>query len=337
MMTFTIDQIAEMVRGTVAGDGSEVISQFDKIEEGKKGSISFLANPKYESFLYQSEATAIIVDKKLQLKEKPKANLILVDDPYLAFTTLLQRYQSFKKQQLAGVSPQSFVGLEVGLGEGVYLGAYAHIGDFSQIGARTQIHPQVSIGSNVKIGANCILHPGVRVYDDCVIGDDCILHANAVVGSDGFGFAPNPDGTYTDIPQLGNVVLGNKVSIGANSTIDRATMGSTIIEDGVKIDNLVQIAHNVHIGKHTVIAAQAGISGSAKIGEYCMIGGQVGIAGHITVADRTIVTGQSGITKTVKEGGQILGGTPAMPHTEYLKLQALVRKLPLLFDRNQKD
>jgi UDP-3-O-[3-hydroxymyristoyl] glucosamine N-acyltransferase len=332
-MKFTVDQIAQLIQGTVDGDGSASITAFNKIEEGQAGSISFLANPKYESYLYQSKATAIIVANDLILKEKPLATLIKVKDPYSAFTVLLQKYQEFTSVKEIGIQQPSFISESAKIGSDLYLGPFSSIGSHTSIGNNNFIAAHVTIGNKVSIGHNCVFYPGVVIYNDTVIGNNCTLHANAVIGSDGFGFAPQADGTFTTIPQLGNVVLEDGVSVGANSTIDRATMGSTLIKSGVKIDNLVQIAHNVEVGANTAIAAQTGVSGSTKIGQNCLIGGQVGVAGHITIADKTIVTAQSGVTKTVRKEGQILGGTPASPNSEYLKRNALLRQLPDLLKR----
>lgn len=336
-MKFTVDQIAQLISGTVEGNGSEFIHKFDKIEEGEKGSISFLANPKYENFLYDSNATAVIVSNKLKLKTTPKTTLILVDDPYLAFTLLLKQYEAMLKTLKKGIESPSYQEQNVVIGENVYIGAFSSIGENSVIGNNTQINRNVNIGKNVKIGSNCIIHSGVSIYEGVVIKNNCTIHSNAVIGSDGFGFAPNPDGTYTDIPQLGNVILENNVSIGANSTVDRATMGSTIIGEGSKIDNLVQIGHNVIIGSNTVIAAQTGISGSTKIGNNCRIGGQVGISGHLTVANNTTIAGKSGLTKSVKKENQILSGFPARPNQEFLKQQAILRNLPELIKNNSSN
>jgi len=332
-MKFTVDQIAQLIQGTVDGDGSASITAFNKIEDGQEGSISFLANPKYESFLYLSKATAIIIATDLILKEKPLATLIKVKDPYSAFTILLQKYQEFTSIKEVGIQQPSFIASTAKTGLDLYLGPFSSIGSESCIGNNTYISAHVTIGNKVSIGNNCVIYPGVVIYNDTIIGDNCMLHANAVIGSDGFGFAPQADGTFTTIPQLGNVVLEDGVSVGANSTIDRATMGSTLIKKGVKIDNLVQIAHNVEIGANTAIAAQTGVSGSTKIGQNCLIGGQVGVAGHINIANKTIVTAQSGVTKTIRKEGQVLGGTPASPNSEYLKRNALLRQLPDLLKR----
>ena len=337
-MKFTVDQIAQIISGTVEGDGSAVVSKFNKIEEGTQESISFLANPKYEAFLYESNATAVIIAQDLVLKSKPKATLIRVADPYLAFTVLLQKYQQLTSQKQSGIHKLSDIDPTAVIGEQVFIDSFCKVGQHVTIAEETQIHSNVSIGNNVKIGKNCKIYSGAIIYHDVVIGNNCTIHANAVVGSDGFGFAPTPDGKFTSIPQIGNVVLGDEVSIGANATIDRATMGSTKIGNGVKIDNLVQIAHNVEIGDNTVIAAQAGISGSTKIGKNCMIGGQVGVAGHISIADRTIVTAKSGVTKTFKVSGLTLGGNPATVNQEFLKSNALIRRLPEILTKvNQLD
>ena len=246
---------------------------------------------------------------------------------------LFQKYQEFTQVKESGIQQPSFVAEDAKTGNNLYLGQFSSIGKGSTIGHDTYIAAHVTIGNNVRIGNHCIIYPGVVIYNDTIIGNECTIHANAVIGSDGFGFAPQADGTFSTIPQLGNVILEDGVSIGANATIDRATMGSTLIKKGVKIDNLVQIAHNVEIGSNTAIAAQTGVSGSTKIGKNCLIGGQVGVAGHISIADKTIVTAQSGVTKTIRKEGQIVGGTPASPNSEYLKRNALLRQLPDLLKR----
>jgi UDP-3-O-[3-hydroxymyristoyl] glucosamine N-acyltransferase len=332
-MKFTVDQIATMIQGAVEGDGTQSITGFDKIEEGKSGSISFLANPKYEAFLYDTDATAVIVSSDLELKSTVKSTLIRVKEPYVAFTVLLQKYQEMMAERETGVQPTAHVASGVQLGKDLFVGHLAFIDAQSSIGNYTSIYNHVSIGKNVHIGDNCIIYPGVVIYKDTIIGNNVIIHANAVIGSDGFGHAPQADGTFKSIPQLGNVVIEDDVSIGSNTTIDRATMGSTIIRKGVKLDNLVQIAHNVEIGANTAIAAQTGISGSTKIGENCLIGGQVGVAGHLSVAPKTIITGRTGVTKSIKQTGQTLGGYPAMNNAEFLKRSALIRRLPELFEQ----
>jgi UDP-3-O-[3-hydroxymyristoyl] glucosamine N-acyltransferase len=332
-MKFTVDQIATILQGTVKGDGSQFISGFDKIEEGKPGSISFLSNPKYESYLYETKATAVIVSKDLPLRQAVNSSLILVDDPYIAFTILLQQYQEMTSERETGISSHAIMEADVKVGKAVYVGRFTSVDSQSIIGDSTSIHSHVSIGKNVHIGDNCIIYPGVVIYNDTIIGHNVVIHANAVIGSDGFGHAPQADGTYKAIPQLGNVVIEDDVSIGSNTTIDRATMGSTYIRKGVKIDNLVQIAHNVDVGANTAIAAQTGISGSTKIGENCLIAGQVGIAGHLSIAPKTIITGRAGVTKSIKQAGQVIGGYPAINNAEYLKRSALIRRLPELFEQ----
>jgi UDP-3-O-[3-hydroxymyristoyl] glucosamine N-acyltransferase len=332
-MKFTVDQIATILQGTVNGDGTQFISGFDKIEEGKSGSISFLSNPKYESYLYETNATAVIVSKDLALKQAVKTTLILVEDPYVAFTILLQKYQEMTAEREIGISSHASIEKDVQIGHAAFIGRFTSIDSLSIIGNETSIYNQVSIGKNVRIGDNCIIYPGVVIYKDTIIGNNVVIHANAVIGSDGFGHAPQADGTYKAIPQLGNVVIEDNVSIGANTTVDRATMGSTYIRNGVKLDNLVQIAHNVDVGANTAIAAQTGISGSTKIGENCLIAGQVGIAGHLTIAPKTIITGRAGVTKSIKQAGQVVGGYPAVNNAEYLKRSALIRRLPELFDQ----
>ena len=332
-MKFTVDQIADLIEGTVNGNGATLISNFDKIEEGKSGSISFLSNPKYESFLYQTDASAVIISKDLTLKKPVKTALIRVSDPYLAFTVLLQKYQELVERKETGIQVPSYVAENAQISENVFVGRFTLVDSGSQIGKNSQIYDRVSIGKNVTIGCDCTIYPGVVIYKDCIIGNNVVIHANSVIGSDGFGHAPQADGTFKSIPQLGNVVIEDDVSIGSNTTIDRATMGSTIIRKGVKIDNLVQIAHNVEIGSNTAIAAQTGISGSTKVGENCLIAGQVGVAGHITIAPKTIVTGQSGVTKSVKKPGQTLGGTPASNNVDFLKRNALIRQLLEFFEK----
>jgi UDP-3-O-[3-hydroxymyristoyl] glucosamine N-acyltransferase len=332
-MKFTVDQIATIIQGAVEGDGTQTITGFDKIEEGKSGSISFLSNPKYEAYLYDTDATAVIVASDLVLKSHVKSTLIRVKEPYVAFTILLQKYQEMTAERETGISIHAIVEAGVKVGQSIFVGRFTFIDSHASIGNSTSIHNHVSIGKNVHIGDNCIIYPGVVIYKDTIIGNNVVIHSNAVIGSDGFGHAPQTDGTYKAIPQLGNVVIEDDVSIGANSTVDRATMGSTYIRKGVKLDNLVQIAHNVDVGAHTAIASQTGISGSTKIGEYCLIAGQVGIAGHLTIAPKTIITGRTGITKSIKEAGQTLGGYPAMSNAEFLKRSALIRRLPELFEQ----
>lgn len=335
-MEFTTGQIAHLLGGTLEGDASLKVNQLSKIEEGSEGAIAFLANLKYEPHLYTTEATAVIVDQVFQPKKPVRPALIRVENAYSAFTQLLEEYNKLQVQAVpdkAGIEQPSFLGEGSTLGEGHYRGAFSYVGNQCTIGRHVKIYPHVTIGDGVTIGDHTTIYAGARVYAGCVIGSHCVIHANAVIGADGFGFAPQPDGTYRTIPQLGNVVLEDGVSVGAGTTIDRATMGSTLIRQGVKLDNLIQIGHNVEIGKNTVIAAQVGISGSTKIGENCMIGGQAGIAGHITVANRTTVTGKTGVTKTISKEGLVLAGNPVSENSEFLKSQAVLRRLPQLEKR----
>lgn len=332
-MEFTVEQIALMLNGEIKGDKSLKISQLAKIEEGSKGCISFLSNLKYEQYLYSTKSSAVIIDKTFEPKKDYSATLIFVDNAYAAFTVLLQEYQKHLAQNKKGIEQPSFISETATIGKDVYVGAFAYIGSNCSIGDNTKIYPNVSISDSCTIGKNCTIYSGATIYHNTIMGDGCTIHGNAVIGADGFGFAPQADGTFATIPQLGNVVLENNVSVGANTTVDRATMGSTILREGVKIDNLVQIAHNVEIGKNTVIAALTGISGSAKVGESCMIGGQVGMNGHITVANKTIVTAQSGITKSVKHEGKIMAGSPAQLSHDNLKSQVLYKNLPKIEQR----
>ncbi|WP_373511173.1 UDP-3-O-(3-hydroxymyristoyl)glucosamine N-acyltransferase [Persicitalea sp.] len=334
-MEFTVGQIAQLLNGKVVGDEAAVIRSAAKIEEGKPGCISFLANLKYESHLYDTKSSAVLVSKDFEPKKEVSTALIYVEDSYSAFTQLLEEYQKFTQQTKRGVEQPAYLGEESTVGNDGYRGAFSYIGKKCVIGERVILHPHAHIGDNVTIGDDTVIHPGVRIYDNAVIGSHCVIFANTVIGSDGFGFAPQPDGTYKTIPQLGNVVIEDHVSIGSNTTIDCATMGSTIIRTGVKIDNLVQIAHNVEIGRNTVIAAQSGISGSSKIGENCIIAGQVGIAGHLTLANGTKVGAQSGVGKNIKKEGLSLSGSPAYELSAHLRAQALVRKFPEIEKRIQ--
>ncbi len=334
-MEFTVGQIAQLLNGKVVGDKSAIIRSAAKIEEGRPGCISFLANPKYESHLYETESSAVLVNQDFEPKQEVSTTLIYVENAYSGFTRLLEEYQKFTQQIKRGVEQPAHLGEGSSVGEDGYRGAYSYIGKKCTIGERVKIYPHAYIGDNVTIGDDTVIHPGVRIYDNTVIGRQCVIFANSVIGSDGFGFAPQPDGTYKTIPQLGNVVIEDHVSIGSNTTIDCATMGSTIIRSGVKIDNLVQIAHNVEVGKNTVIAAQSGISGSSKIGENCVIAGQVGIAGHLTLANGTKVGAQAGVGKNIKKEGLALSGSPAYELSAHLRAQALVRKFPEIEKRIQ--
>lgn len=329
-MEFTVGQIAEVLRGAVEGDAGQRIDRLAKIEEAQDGALSFLANLKYEPHLYTTGASAVIVSRTLELRQPVAAALIRVDDPYSSFTTLLEFYQQATRTGKRGVEEPSYLGAGSSIGENHYRGAFSYIGDNCQIGRDVVIFPHVFIGDRVRIGDGTILYAGAKIYAETVIGARCTIHAGAVVGSDGFGFAPQPDGSYRTIPQIGNVVLEDNVSIGANATIDCATMGSTVIREGAKIDNLVQIAHNVEIGRHTVVAAQTGISGSTKIGDFCVLAGQTGIAGHLTLANRTTVTAQSGVGKSIKQEGEVLQGAPAFNLRDSLRANAVFRHLPEL-------
>jgi UDP-3-O-[3-hydroxymyristoyl] glucosamine N-acyltransferase len=332
-MQFTAQQIADFLQGTVEGSPDVTVSAFGKIEEAKSGELSFLANPKYEEYLYTTGASVIIVNNSLALKQAVSSTLIRVQDAYLAFASLLELYQQQRLSVQTGIEQPAFIHETATIGEDVYIGAFAYIGAGAQIGHRTKIFPGAYIGQRVKIGDQSILHAGVKIYHDCVIGNRVIIHANTVVGSDGFGFAPQPDGSLKKVPQTGNVVVEDDVEIGAQTAIDRATIGSTIIRKGAKLDNLLQIAHNVDIGENTVIAAQTGISGSTKIGKQVMIGGQTGVVGHIQIADGCKINGQSGVTKSINQPGMALTGSPAQEFTASLRAQAMVRKLPELEKR----
>jgi len=329
-MHFSAAQIALLINGTVEGDVSATVSSFGKIEEAKKGELAFLANPKYEDFLYTTEASVIIINESLELKQPVPAALIRVPDAYSAFATLLQKYQELMRQQLKGIQQPSHIAESAKIGENVFVAAFAYLSDNVVIGNNVKIYPGVFIGNNVKVGDNTVLNAGVKIYHDCVLGKNVTVHAGTVIGGDGFGFAPQQDGSYKKVPQIGNVVIEDFVEIGANATIDRATIGSTIIKSGAKLDNLIQVAHNVEVGSNTVIAAQAGVSGSTKIGSNVMIGGQAGIVGHIQIADGSKINAQSGVSKSIKAPNSAVTGTPAYDYTSALRSQALSRKLPEL-------
>ena len=328
-MDFKVTDIAAFLNGEIVGNGDVKVSNVSKIEEGKPGTLAFLANQKYENYIYDTKATAVLVNKDFIPKQKINTTLIKVEDAYQAFASLLDLYVQSKADLKKGIEQPSFIADSASLGEDIYLGAFAYIGKNSKVGDNTKIHPQVHIGDNVTIGENCIFYAGVKIYDDCVIGDNCIIHAGAVIGSDGFGFAPQKDGTYKKIHQIGNVIIEDDVEIGANTTIDCGTMGSTTIRKGVKLDNLIQIAHNVEVGAHTVMAAQAGISGSTKIGSNCMLGGQVGVAGHAKIGNNVLVGAQSGINTNVKDNQKLLG-SPAIDIRTALRAYGLIKELPEL-------
>lgn len=332
-MEFTVGQIAALLDGEVKGDNSLPIKDLSKIEDGFPGSISFLSNLKYEPFLYTTQASAVIVDRSFEPKKPVETTLIFVENSYSAFTRLLEEYHQQLMFSRVGVEQPSYMAENSQMGEKVYRGAFSYIGRNCRIGNNVKIYPNAYIGDNVQIGDNTVIHSGVRILDNCRIGRFCNIHPNAVIGSDGFGFAPQPDGSYKTIPQLGNVILEDYVRVGANTTIDCATLGSTIIGHGVKLDNLIQIGHNVEIGKNTVIAAQTGVAGSTKIGEQCIIAGQVGFTGHISIANHTKVGAQSGILKPITEEGQSLNGSPAFAVTDSLRSISVYRRLPALEKR----
>ena len=335
MLEFSAQQIAMMIHGQIEGDASVTVHNFGKIEEATAGQISFLANPKYEAFLYTTAASIVIIGAQQQLKEKIKATLIRVPDAYAAFATLLTKYQELKAQQLEGIQTPSFIAPSAKIGTNHFIAAFAYINEGATLGDHVKIFPNVVIGENVKIGNHVTIHPGVVVYADCVIGNHVTIHSGSIIGSDGFGFAPKEDGSYQKIPQLGNVVIEDDVEIGANTTIDRATIGSTFIRKGVKLDNQIQIAHNAEIGTNTVIAAQTGVSGSTKIGDNVMIGGQVGLTGHIHIADGVKIAAKSGVTKTVKTANVTLTGNPAAEQKQSLRSQIYLKNLPELEKRVQ--
>lgn len=327
-MKFTAAQIAILLNGKIEGNADAAVSSFGKIEEAQDGQLTFLANPKYEDYLYSTKASIAIVNETYELREVVTPTLIRVADAYTAFAQLLGKYQEMATQQMKGIQQPSYIAASAKLGEEVFIGAFCYVGENVKIGRNTKIFPNSFIGDNVQIGDDCIIHPGVKVYHDCILQHRIIVHAGTVIGSDGFGFAPQADGSFKKVPQIGNVVIENDVEIGANTTIDRATMGSTCIKAGAKLDNLIQIAHNVEVGESTVMAAQAGVSGSTKIGKNVMIGGQAGIVGHIQIADGSKINAQSGVSKSLKEPYTAVTGSPAADYTSVLRSQAVFRNLP---------
>jgi UDP-3-O-[3-hydroxymyristoyl] glucosamine N-acyltransferase len=328
-MDFIASQIAGLLEGTVVGNENISVNNLSKIEEGQPNTLSFLSNLKYEEYLYTTGASIVIVDKSFEpSKSIPKTcTLIKVESAQAAFAKLLEIYNQVKRKK-SGIHPSSYISDSATIGEEVYIGANCSIGDNVTIGNNVHVYPNSYIGDNVKIGDDCMFFAGVRVYSDCLIGKSCTLHSGVIIGGDGFGFVPNRNGNYSKVPQIGNAILEDHVEIGSNTTIDRATLGSTIIRKGVKLDNLIQVAHNVEIGENTVIAAQTGIAGSTKIGKNCMIGGQVGIVGHITIADEVKIAAQSGVGHAITEKGQILQGSPAFPIGDYKRSYVVYRGLP---------
>lgn len=330
-MELTASQLAALVNGQVEGDENVKVNTFAKIEEGHTGALSFLANPKYTHYIYTTESSAVLVRRDFVAEQPVKTTLIRVDDPYATVAHLLDMVTKMSQVEKRGVESPSFVAEGVSVPDNAYVGAFAYIGAGAKVGAGAKIYPQTYVGTGCEIGEGTILYPGVKVYDGCKIGRNCIIHSGVVIGGDGFGFAP-VNGHYEKIPQTGNVVIDDDVEIGANTTVDRAMMGSTRIGRGTKLDNLIQIAHNCYVGSDTVMAAQVGIAGSAKIGDNCMIGGQVGIVGHISIADGTHIGAQSGVNKATKPGDSIMGA-PAVEMGEYARGLVYVKKLGSLYDR----
>lgn len=330
-MKFKAAEIANLLNGVVIGDSNAEVWTLSKIEEGSNGSISFLANPKYEEYIYTTNSTVVIVNKSFEPSQPVNTNLIAVDDAYQSFTILLNHYNTIKNNKV-GIEEYTRVAETATLGENIYLGSFSYVGNNVKLGNNVKIYPNVTVGDNVKIGDNTVIFSGAQIYEGSEIGANCIIHSNVVIGSDGFGFAPTADGSFEKIPQIGIVVIEDNVEIGSGSTIDRATMGSTIIKKGVKLDNQIQVAHNVQIGENTVIASQTGIAGSTKIGKNCMIGGQVGIAGHLKIGDFVQIQAQSGINSDVANGKQLYG-TPAINAIDYKKSYVYFRKFPDLVKR----
>jgi UDP-3-O-[3-hydroxymyristoyl] glucosamine N-acyltransferase len=331
-MQFSATQIALIIGGKVEGNADTTVASFGKIEEATAGQLAFLANPKYEEYLYSTNASIVIINDTLEIKQPVTATLIKVPDAYTSFAVLLDKYQQIQQQQLSGIQQPVYIHATAKTGNNVFIGAFAYLGENVIIADGVKIYPNCFIGNNVTIGENAVIHPGVKIYHNCVIGKNVVIHAGTVVGSDGFGFAPQTDGTFKKIPQIGNVIIEDDVEIGANTTIDRATMGSTLIKAGAKLDNLLQIGHNAEVGNNTIIAAQSGISGSTKIGNNVMIGGQAGVVGHITLGDGAKVNAQSGVSKSVA-AGKVVTGSPAHDYTAALRSQAAARKLPNLEKR----
>lgn len=332
-MKFSAEQIAGIVNGIVDGNPSAEVSALAKIEEGIPGSLSFLANPKYEEHIYNTESSICIVNNTFKPSSKLPGSLTLikVDDAYACFAKLLEFYDTLQKEE-PRIEANSFIDETASVGDNLFLGASSYIGKNTKVGNNVSIHPNVTIGSNVEVGDGTVIYPGATIYRDCVIGENCIIHSGAVIGADGFGFAPNEKGEFQKIPQIGNVILEDFVDVGANSTIDRATLGSTIIRRGAKIDNLVQIGHNVEVGSDTAMAAQTGIAGSTKIGNNVLIGGQVGMAGHIKIGNGVRIAAQSGLGSDVKDGTKVMG-SPAFNSDEYKQSYLGFRRLPRILSR----
>jgi len=342
-MQFTAAQIALLIQGKTEGDASVAVSSFGKIEEAQEGELAFLANPKYEEYLYTTKASIVLVNEDLELKENISATLIRVPDAYSAFATLLTKYQEIATQQLSGIQQPSYISQSAKLGENIFVAAFSYIGENVKIGNNVKLFAGVFVGDNVSIDDNTILQPGVKIYHNCILGKNVTIHAGTVVGSDGFGFAPLADGSFKKIPQIGNVIIEDDVEIGANCAIDRATLGSTILRKGVKFDNLIHIAHNVEVGENSFLAACNVVAGSTKIGKSCMFSGQVGIVGHLQIADNTVVTAQSGISKSITKKGQVISGSPGFEAAKYRKafihfrnLESIVQRIDHLEKENKK-
>ncbi len=327
-MQLTAQALANYLKGDIEGNPEVSVSTAARIEQGRPGTLCFLANPKYEQFLYTTKASIILLNRNFELKEPITPTIIRVDDAYQAIAAVLELYNSMQTFNKKGRSWRARISWRAKLGKGVWVAPFAYIGGHTTIGNNTKIFPHVYVAEGVSIGDNCIIYPGVRIYQGCKIGNNCTIHANAVIGSDGFGFAPSADGTYKKIPQMGNVVIEDNVEIGANTVVDRATMDSTIIRKGVKLDNLIQIAHNVEIGENTVMAAQTGVAGSTKIGKTCMFAGQVGVSGHLIIADKVMAGAQCGINSSIKKEGESVIGTPALNAREFFKSYVVFRYLP---------
>ena len=330
-MEFTASQIAGILEGEVEGNPEVAVHKLSKIEEGEAGSLTFLANPKYTPFIYRTEASIIIVNRDFVPEQELNSTLIKVDDAYKSFSKLLAYYNQVKNNK-SGIENPVYISESAKYGEGLYLGAFSYVGNNVTIGSNVKIYPNVYIGDNVSIGDNTVVFAGAKIYSETSIGKDCVIHSGVILGADGFGFTPDENGEFSKVPQTGNVVLEDHVDVGAGTTIDRATLGSTVLRRGVKLDNQIQIAHNVEIGEHTVIAAQTGIAGSTKIGKNCMIGGQVGIVGHIVIGDRVKIQAQSGISRNIKDD-EVLQGSPALNYGDYNKSYVHFRNLPRLVQR----
>lgn len=325
-MIFTAQQISDVLEGTIEGDNQANVSALAKIEEAQEGSLTFLANAKYKPYLYTTKASIVIINQDFEIEKPISTTVIRVKDAYKAFSSLLEYYHQLKPKKV-GVEQPSHVNPSAKIGQDVYIGAFSYISENVEIGDNVQIHPNAYLGAKVTVGNNSIIYSGVQIYDECVIGDNCIIHSGTIIGSDGFGFAPDEQGEFKKVPQIGNVIVEDHVEIGATCTIDRATMGSTIIRKGVKLDNQVHIAHNVEVGEHTVIAAQAGVAGSSKIGKHCMIGGQVGISGHLNIGDKVKIQAQSGVGRNLKNDA-VVQGSPTLGYTDFNRSYVHFKNLP---------